>query len=235
MYQVLVAQSNHLFKIDRCIHRGMEIFFAFDSADCLLQMKQKSFDALILKYELKQTEDVSVYELLSEADQMKISTFFVSSEMEEEVLQMLFQFEISHYFLEPVSFHELFQSIIEVKTHHENVFLTKRIAELLHTLGIPNSVQGFSYIQEAITNCYYHDDYKRGVTKYLYPLLALQHHTTASAVEKSIRHAIELAFKHCEQTLLYDFFKGTIRMDKAKATNSQFISMCVDYLKNEEL
>ena len=71
----------------------MEIFFAFDSADCLLQMKQKSFDALILKYELKQTEDVSVYELLSEADQMKISTFFVSSEMEEEVLQMLFQLE----------------------------------------------------------------------------------------------------------------------------------------------
>ena len=235
MFQVLVAQSNHLFKIDRCIHRGMEIFFAFDSADCLVQLKQNSFDALILKYELKQTSDVSVHELLFEADQKKISTFFVSSEMEEEVLKMLFRFDISHYFLEPVSFQELFQRIIEIKTHQENVSLTKRITELLHILGIPNSVQGFSYLQEAIANCYYHENYMKGVTKYLYPLLALQHHTTASAVEKSMRHAIELAFNRAEYTSLYDFFKGTIRTDKAKATNSQFISMCVDYLRNEEL
>ena len=207
----------------------------FDSAECLAQLKENSFDALVLKYELKQTDNVSVHQLLTEADERKISTFFVSSEMEEEVFKMLFEFDISHYFLEPVSFQDLFRRIIETKVHHENASLTRRITELLHTLGIPNSVQGFSYIQEAIANCYYHEDYKKGVTKYLYPLLALQHRTTAGAVEKSIRHAIELAFSHCDQTSLYDFFKGTIRMDKAKATNSQFISMCVDYLKNEEL
>ena len=129
-----MAQSNHLFKINRCIHRGMEIFFAYDSADCLALLKDMNFDALVLKYELKQTNNISVYQLLTEADAKKIFTFFVSSEMEEEVFKMLFSFDISHYFLEPVSFQDLFQRIIEVKVHHENAFLTKRITELLFAM-----------------------------------------------------------------------------------------------------
>lgn len=235
MFQVLVAQSSHLFKIHRCIHRGLELHFTYDSSDCLLRLTNQHFDALVLKYELHKTDDVCVRHILSEAGKRNISTFFISAQMEEEVLSMLFQYDISYYFLEPVSFQQLYQKVSSVKAYDENTLLNKSVTSLLHTLGIPNSVQGYFYIKEAIMYCYYNEQYKKGVTKNLYPLLASQHSTTAGAVEKSIRHAIELAFNQCDQNSLYEFFKGTIRVDKAKATNSQFIAMCVDYIKSEEL
>lgn len=235
MFQVLVAQSSHLFRIDQCIHQGIEFHFSFDSSDCLSKMHQHQYDLIVLHNAINKSGQVDVHAILSESNRRNLEVFLISSKMDEHVIDVLFRYAISHYFVEPVSLQTLFQKIETMKGSNENGILAKRAAELLHTLGIPNSVQGYIYLQEAIVNCYYCEWYKKGMSRQLYPLLAAHHNTTSAAVEKSIRHAIELAFSQCDSGALYDFFKGTIRMDKAKATNSQFISMCVDYIKNEEL
>ncbi|MBE6107646.1 MAG: hypothetical protein E7192_03305 [Erysipelotrichaceae bacterium] len=235
MYQVLVAQSSHLFRVDSCIYQGMEIHFSYDAEDCLNKLNNHRFDALILQYELRNKGNMSASSILNEKSEDSIPVFLISRSMNEEVMGLLFCCRIHHYFMEPISYREVFDKLSEIKGNQENHLLEKRVKELLYTLGIPSSVQGYSYLLKAIVNCYYQEDYLKGITKRLYPMLADEHKTTAGAVEKSIRHAIEMAFSHCDQTFLYSFFKGTIRSDKAKATNSQFISMCVGHMKTEGL
>ena len=207
----------------------------FDAADCLAHLVNHHYDALILHLDLDYGQERKIKEILDEASRREISAFCISEQLNSDVMDLLFCYRITHYFLEPVSYRDIFTKLDSLKGSRESSSLSKKAAGLLHTLGIPNSVQGYNYILDAIVNCYYHEDYLKGVTKHLYPMLASEYKTTASAVEKSIRHAIEVAFSRSEQSYLYDFFKGTIRSDKAKATNSQFISMCVEYIKTEGL
>ncbi len=233
MFQVLVAQSSHMLRVDSCIHKGMEIHFSYDANDCMKRMMKADFDALVLKDDIKRKEGISIRTVLNRANELEIPAFVISQNINEEMLDLLFNCSVHHYFMEPVSFQDLFDKLNQLRGKEESLHLERKAGELLHTLGIPNSVQGYSYLRDAIVSCCYHEEYMKGVTKRLYPLLANDHNTTATAVEKSIRHAIEMAFSHSDQSLLYDFFKGTIRSDKAKATNSQFISMCVNYMKVE--
>ncbi len=235
MYHVLVAQSSHIFRVDSCIYRGMEVHFSYNAEDCLNKLRNTRFDALILQNGIKSKGKITVRTILEEKNEGSIPVFLISKELDEEVMTLLFSCRIHHFFMEPISYREVFDKLSEIKGVQEVHLLEKRVGELLYTLGIPNSVQGYSYLLRAIVNCYYQEDYMKGITKRLYPLLADEHKTTAGAVEKSIRHAIEMAFSHCDQNFLYSFFKGTIRSDKAKATNSQFISMCVGYMKTEGL
>ncbi len=235
MFQVLVAQSSHKLRVDSCIHKGMEIHFSYDANDCIRKMRKMSFHALVVKDDIKRKEGINVRSVLNLANELRIPVLLISQNLNEEMLDLLFNCSVQHYFMEPVSFQDLFDKLDKLRGKEEGLHLERKAGDLLHTLGIPNSVQGYSYLRDAIVSCCYHEEYMKGVTKRLYPLLANDHNTTAGAVEKSIRHAIEMAFSHSDQSQLYDFFKGTIRSDKAKATNAQFICMCVNYMKLEGL
>ena len=235
MFKVLVAQSETRFQLECCIHQGMEMNFAYDSLKCFSFMKEIQYDALVLSTELEEKEDVTIHEILHEAENQRIPVFCIIHAAEVDVLKLLFDYSISYCFFKPISYHDILNKLNELKGTNERVDVEKRVSELLHRLGIPNSIQGYSYLLDAVAYCTYHQEYLKGITKTLYPMLAKEYQTTAGAVEKSIRHAIEMAFSYSEQTYLYEFFKGTIRADKAKATNSQFISMCVEYIKTERL
>ena len=233
MFQVLVAQSSHRYRIESCIHRGMEIRFCYDTQDCFREMLYSDVNTLVLKDNLEIKEKIDIREILTFANHHHMTTILISQELSEEVMELLFHYNVHHYFMEPVLLQDVFDKLEMIKGNEEVIQMEKKAGQLLHTLGIPNSVQGYKYLLDAIVSCCCHEDYMKGITKKLYPLLADRHNTSSCAVEKSIRHAIEMAFSHSDQSMLYDFFKGTIRSDKAKATNSQFISMCVNHIKKE--
>lgn len=55
--------------------------------------------------------------------------------------------------------------------------------------------------------------------------------STASRVERAIRHAIEVAWSRGNIDVIDSIFGYTISAYKAKPTNSEFISMIADKLK----
>jgi two-component system response regulator (stage 0 sporulation protein A) len=69
------------------------------------------------------------------------------------------------------------------------------------------------------------------VTKVLYPTVAKKHSTTASRVERAIRHAIEVAWDRGDVEVLNSFFGYTIQNERGKPTNSEFIAMIADKLR----
>ncbi|MDL2254216.1 sporulation initiation factor Spo0A C-terminal domain-containing protein [Ruminococcaceae bacterium OttesenSCG-928-I18] len=66
------------------------------------------------------------------------------------------------------------------------------------------------------------------VTKILYPEIASAYDTTASRVERAIRHAIEVAWDRGDIDILNFYFGSTIHASRGKPTNSEFIAMLAD-------
>ena len=74
-------------------------------------------------------------------------------------------------------------------------------------------------------------DIINSVTKTLYPTVAKMYSTTASRVERGIRHAIEVAWDRGDLETLQKYFGYTVNSTKGKPTNSEFIAMIADRLQ----
>lgn len=73
--------------------------------------------------------------------------------------------------------------------------------------------------------------YINAVTKRLYPEIAKRNMTTASRVERAIRHAIEVAWDRGDVDTLNSYFGYTIHNLRGKPTNSEFIAMISDKIR----
>ena len=74
-------------------------------------------------------------------------------------------------------------------------------------------------------------EYINAVTKRLYPEIAKKNGTTASRVERAIRHAIEVAWDRGDVDTLNSYFGYTIHNLRGKPTNSEFIAMIADKMR----
>lgn len=106
-----------------------------------------------------------------------------------------------------------------------------QITEILHTLGIPAHIKGFTYLRCAIGMVIADPDMINYVTKSLYPSVAKQFGTATSRVERAIRHAIEVAWDRGDVETLNRYFGYTISRQRGKPTNSEFIAMISDKLR----
>ena len=77
-------------------------------------------------------------------------------------------------------------------------------------------------------------DVINAVTKVLYPEVGKRYGTTASRVERAIRHAIEVAWDRGDLETLQKYFGYTVSNAKVKPTNSEFIAMIADRLQLEQ-
>ncbi len=98
------------------------------------------------------------------------------------------------------------------------------ITDMLLQIGIPAHIKGYHYVREAIRLSTLDISYLDGVTKILYPAIAKTYKTTASRVERAIRHAIGIAWE-----------KGTLNDTeyhfRTKPTNSEFIALFSDKIR----
>ena len=92
--------------------------------------------------------------------------------------------------------------------------LEANVTAIIHEIGVP--VEDMDVIN--------------AVTKVLYPEVARKFGTTASRVERAIRHAIEVAWDRGDLDTLQKYFGFTVSNSKGKPTNSEFIAMIADRL-----
>ena len=111
--------------------------------------------------------------------------------------------------------------------------LERQVTHIIHDIGVPAHIKGYQYLREAI--CLAVDDMEiiNAVTKVLYPEVAKRYGTTASRVERAIRHAIEVAWDRGDLETLQKYFGYTVSNAKGKPTNSEFIAMIADRISLE--
>lgn len=105
------------------------------------------------------------------------------------------------------------------------------VSEIMHQIGVPAHIKGYQYLREAIILAVNDDEIMNSVTKLLYPTVAKTYKTTASRVERAIRHAIEVAWDRGDVDVLSSYFGYTIQNSRGKPTNSEFIAMISDKLR----
>lgn len=112
--------------------------------------------------------------------------------------------------------------------------LEAEITNIIHEIGVPAHIKGYLYLREAIEMVVNDVELLSAVTKELYPSIAKKYNTTASRVERAIRHAIEVAWGRGQVETINRIFGYTIRNSKGKPTNSEFIAMVADKLRLEQ-
>ncbi len=117
----------------------------------------------------------------------------------------------------------------QVKVNEDD--LERRIFKFQTQLGIRSNIKGYNYIKTAITLAYNDSTILESVTKRLYPDIAKIYNTTASRVERAIRHAIETAWMNGNVDVINDIFGYSVCADKAKPTNSEFIAQVVNAIQ----
>lgn len=104
--------------------------------------------------------------------------------------------------------------------------IKQKIEDTLLRGGFSPALMGFGYIVTAVLLVLEQPDLMQNITKGLYPAVAQRHHTTASRVERAIRHGIEQALSRRFDDIQKILILNT-DADKGKYTNSEFIALVV--------
>ena len=157
-----------------------------------------------------------------------------------DVIRKVSEYGVNYYILKPFELSDLEKRIFDVMkqvgSKSINLFqhnLELSVTKMLHELGMPSHIKGYQYIREGIMMIYNNPEIIGGITKELYPDVAMKYDTTVSRVERAIRHAIEVSWNRGNWDLMEEVFGHSIDIDKAKPTNSEFIVTVADKLRLE--
>lgn len=153
-----------------------------------------------------------------------------------------------YYMAKPVDLPSLYQRIIMLTEHfvapspsspssetmlqnNPSEDLEVTVSNIIKIVGVPAHIKGYQFLRDSIIWTIQDSEIINAVTKELYPGIAKRHNTTASRVERAIRHAIEVAWQRGDLETINKLFGYTIQVSKGKPTNSEFIAMIADKIR----
>ncbi|HHY36638.1 MAG TPA: sporulation transcription factor Spo0A [Firmicutes bacterium] len=200
-------------------------------------------DVLILDIIMPHLDGIGVLEKLATMDMPRRPKIIMLTAFgQESITQRVVALGADYYILKPFSLDVLASRIRQLAANEQ---LTKPIApqrvrsldmevtNIIHQLGVPAHIKGYLYLREAILMVINEMELLGAVTKELYPMIAEKYNTTASRVERAIRHAIEVAWSRGNVETITNLFGYTIDLERGKPTNSEFIAMIADKLRME--
>ena len=166
------------------------------------------------------------------------TTFFVTGAFQsEEIEQELLDSGFSFFFVKPFDENVLVSRVLKAAGNTIRPQIVSQdsdeltVTEILHQIGVPAHIKGYQFLRDAILLTISDHGYINAVTKRLYPEIAKRNMTTASRVERAIRHAIEVAWDRGDVDTLNSYFGYTIHNLRGKPTNSEFIAMIADKMR----
>lgn len=106
--------------------------------------------------------------------------------------------------------------------------MEEKITNIFITVGIPAHIKGYQFLREAIKLAIANPEIINSITKRLYPTIAQKYSTSASKVERAIRHAIEVAWNRGKIENINNVFGLKIYSSNEKPTNGEFIALVAD-------
>ena len=197
--------------------------------------KTNDYDLIIMDIIMPEVDGIEILKKMR-ADSIDTKVLVLTSYKKDYTVKLTNNYDISYYMLKPFSLESLENHIIEICNEEKAVVseennLEFAISKLLHSLGIPSHIKGYQYIRESVSLMYQNPNLISGITKEVYPEIAMRYDTTASRVERAIRHAIEVSWNRGDYDLMEEIFGHSVDYDRAKPTNSEFIATLADKLR----
>lgn len=207
---------------------------AYNGKACLEIIEKEEIDVLLLDVIMPYVDGIAILDAIKEnAESKDIHVIMLSAFGQEAIMQRAAANGASYFLMKPFEMDHLVSQINHFvgAGGHEPDELSDVVLQMMREVGIPPHIKGFVYLKEAIHLVYGDDSLLSRVTKELYPEIAKRFDTTATRVERSIRHAIELVWKNIEVTDLSASLGYSEQQLSAKPSNSQFIAMVVERVR----
>lgn len=210
-----------------------------DGYQVLSKLKVSSPDILIMDAFLLRIDALGVMKELSSMHLKEKPIIVILSSVDNSNFEkVVLSSGADYYFLKPFDVEVMAQRITQMcqwsaggKEDKNTSNIEILISDIMHQIGVPAHIKGYQYLRYAITLSVENPDMISSVTKVLYPTVAKHFSTTASRVERAIRHAIEVAWDRGDVDVLSSYFGYTIQSSRGKPTNSEFIAMIADKLR----
>jgi len=225
---------------------------AHNGQECLDLIEDIEPDVMILDIIMPHLDGLAVLERMRDIKSAAMpNVIMLTAFGQEDVTKKAVDLGASYFILKPFDMDHLASHIRQVsgkshgvirksqtsyKSQHQEAKprnLDASITSIIHEIGVPAHIKGYLYLREAISMVYNDIELLGSITKVLYPDIAKKYNTTASRVERAIRHAIEVAWSRGNIDSISSLFGYTVSMSKAKPTNSEFIAIVADKLRLE--
>lgn len=248
MLKVMVAEDGNEFGTS-CASvlrtNGFEVHLVpKDGAQVLKLIKQGDVpDVLVIDAFMPGLDAIGVLDGLKTVTEKRPLVMVTTGNSNARLQQEIIESGADYYFIKPFDMQVFVERIQQLtgagRTEQDNILniksekrsLEMMVSEIMHQIGVPAHIKGYQYLREAIILAINDDDIMNSVTKLLYPTVAKTYKTTASRVERAIRHAIEVAWDRGDVDILSSYFGYTIQNSRGKPTNSEFIAMISDKLR----
>ena len=205
-------------------------------------------DVVVLNLVLSGTDGFGVMDYIKQ-NKLSCSAIVVSNFSDEKIINTAIARGAKYYFVKPVSAENVAQRIndvlneraptynvsAEVRDKRRAASLDEKISNIFISIGIPPHIKGYQYLREGIKMAIENPAIINSVTKELYPEIGKKFNTTASKVERAIRHAIEVAWNRGRVDAINAIFGVRVYIGSERPTNSEFIALVADKLILEDL
>jgi two-component system response regulator (stage 0 sporulation protein A) len=213
-------------------------------------IREKTPDVVLMDVVMPKLDGLAVLKKVSEDTTMpkRPSFVMISAVGQEKITEEAFAYGADYFIMKPFDNEMVLNRIRHVREEKTDSDKKKIdayekaeegnesdlehiVTDIIHEVGVPAHIKGYQYLREAIIMSVNDMDMLNSITKVLYPTIAKRFDTTASRVERAIRHAIEVAWSRGKMDTIDELFGYTVNNGKGKPTNSEFIALITDKIR----
>lgn len=215
-----------------------------DAISALNYIKENEVDVIITDIVLPNIDGYEFMEAINKQGLVTRPKILVLSALSNDnFINKALQYGADYYMIKPCDVIVLKSRVMELKTSSvmidksvnniknvkpRNRQLEEKITNIFITVGIPAHIKGYQFLREAIKMAIDNPEIINSITKKLYPSIAERFETTASKVERAIRHAIEVAWNRGKIENINALFGIRVYSNNEKPTNGEFIALVAD-------
>lgn len=253
MYKIVILESNEEFlqELKTCFEEQGEFSVCGVSGSGsvgISLINQHKPDVVLLDTVLSGEDGFGVMKHIKD-NLPTCSVFFISGFSDDKLVGKAIARGARYYFVKPVAASLVSERVKDVLEEQSGDYmvaqqtrdrrrvtsLDEKISNIFISIGIPPHIMGYQYLREGIKMTIADPTIINNVTKRLYPEIGEQFHTTASKVERAIRHAIEVAWNRGRIEAINSIFGVRVYIGHERPTNSEFIALVADKLIFEGL
>ncbi len=217
---------------------------ATDGISAISVIAEKKPDFLITGLVLVGYDGMSV---ISRVREMNLPTKIIvlSSMNSDEIVSKAISAGAQYFMAKPCNFTALIEcmkcfingrenfKLNQTKYFHK-ISLEEKISKIFINVGIPAHIKGYNFLREGVKMAVEDPEIINNITKRLYPSIGEKYNTTASKVERAIRHAIEVAWNRGRIETINSILGVRAYVGAEKPTNGEFIALVADKMLLEE-
>ncbi len=243
---VALLKTDHLIEIAGTASNGFE---------AVSLIRGSSPDIMLLDLIMPKMDGLDVMQMVQQDVSIRKKPAFIviSAVGQERITEQAFALGALYYMMKPYDGRQIIKRIHQViggrpTRERSGLGLDSRVSSaaadssrgleetvtyMLHETGVPAHIKGYQYLRDAIIMVVETPEMINSITKLLYPTIAKMNHTTASRVERAMRHAIEVACSRGNASVMDHLFGYTVKAGKNKPTNGEFVALLADKVRLE--